>query len=50
MLSALLFGTGTPIAEPLLNAEAVQTEAITWVAFREPFDRRVELEMLAIGA
>lgn len=37
-------------ASLLLNAEAVLTAAIAWVVFREPFDRRVGLGMLAIVA
>lgn len=37
-------------ASLLLNAEAVLTAAIAWIVFREPFDRRVGLGMLAIIA
>lgn len=37
-------------ASLLLNAEAVFTAAIAWIVFREPFDRRVGLGMLAIVA
>ncbi len=37
-------------ASLLLNAEAVLTAVIAWVVFREPFDRRVGLGMLAIVA
>ena len=37
-------------ASLLLNAEAVLTAVIAWVVFREPFDRRIGLGMLAIVA
>ena len=37
-------------ASLLLNAEAVLTAGIAWIVFREPFDRRVGLGMLAIIA
>lgn len=37
-------------ASLLLNAEAVLTATIAWIVFREPFDRRVGLGMLAIIA
>jgi drug/metabolite transporter (DMT)-like permease len=49
----LMFGlTGMPAsgASLLLNAESVFTALLAWFAFRENFDRRIALGMLAIVA
>ncbi len=49
----LMFGlTGMPAsgAALLLNAEGVLTAVIAWVVFKENFDRRIGLGMLAIAA
>ena len=49
----LMFGlTGMPAsgAALLLNAEGVLTAIIAWVVFKENFDRRIGLGMLAIAA
>ena len=49
----LMFGlTGMPAsgAALMLNAEGVLTAVIAWVVFKENFDRRIGLGMLAIAA
>lgn len=49
----LMFGlTGMPASEAslLLNAESVFTALLAWFAFKENFDRRIALGMLAIVA
>ena len=50
---ALLFGlaaTGASTASLLLNLESVFTALLAWFLFRENFDRRIALGMLAIVA
>ena len=49
----LMFGlSGMPAsgASLLLNAEAVFTALLAWFAFKENFDRRIAVGMLAIVA
>ena len=49
LLMFALTQTPASAASLLLNAEGVFTALLAWFAFKENFDRRIALGMLAIG-